>query len=423
MRCSLNNSLNNNLNNNGRPRVVITGVGVASPNGSNLVEFRAAVLNGVSGIDFQEIRYMGKWPAGTCKFDEYRYQTKKARRRGTRAGAISIYCANEAIIDSKISWKDTDKSRVGVYMGITEHGNVETENEIYELHQNNLNVDLWSHHHNPRTVANNPAGEVTLNLGITGPHYTLGAACAAGNVGLINACQMLQLGEIDFALAGGVSESTHTFGIFAAFKAQGALAFNEIPTIASRPLDVKRNGIVISEGGAILTLERLEDAINRGARIYGEIVGYHINSDSTDFVLPNAERQMDCMSKAIRMAGISADDIDIVSLHATGTDAGDIIECEAVGTIFGNSANVRINGMKDLIGHTMGASGVLELTGNIPSFKDGLIHSFTNVKELDPKCKIRGLVIDGPVKHEVNYILNNSFGMLGINSSLIVKKY
>ncbi|MBF0297324.1 MAG: beta-ketoacyl-[acyl-carrier-protein] synthase family protein [Oligoflexia bacterium] len=411
----------NNINN--RSRVVITGVGIASPNGNNLPEFRNAILNGISGIELKEIRYMGKWPAGICKFDEYKYQSKKARRRGTRAGAISIYCANEAIVDSKLPWAAVDKSRLGVYLGITEHGNVETENEIFELHQNNLNVDFWSHHHNPRTVANNPAGEVTLNLGITGPHYTLGAACAAGNVGLINACQMLQLGEIDFALAGGVSESTNTFGIFAAFKAQGALAFHEMPSLASRPLDITRNGIVISEGGAILTLERLEDAIKRNAKIYGEIVGYHINSDSTDFVLPNAQRQMDCIMKAISMAKISVNDIDIISLHATGTESGDIIECEAVGTLFNTSNKVNINGMKDLIGHTMGASGALELAGNLPSFTDGLVHPFTNIKELEQKCIIKGLVINGPIKREVNYILNNSFGMLGINSTLIVKKY
>src|SRR5690606_1662651 len=145
---------------------------------------------------------------------------------------------------AQLDWTNLDKNRVGVYLGITEHGNVETEQEIHDLYNTNkMDASLWSPHHNPRTVANNPAGEVTLSLGITGPHYTIGAACAAGNMGLIQGAQMLTLGEVDVALAGGVSESAHTFGIFAAFSAQGALGHHEDPALASRPLDINRNGI------------------------------------------------------------------------------------------------------------------------------------------------------------------------------------
>jgi 3-oxoacyl-[acyl-carrier-protein] synthase II len=125
---------------------------------------------------------------------------------------------------------------------------------------------VWSHHHNPRTVANNAAGEVTLNMGITGPHLTLGAACAAGNAGFIQAVQMLRLKEVDLAIAGGVSESIHTFGIFASFAAQGALATHEDPTKACRPFDMNRNGIVVAEGGGICTVERLPDALKRGSK-------------------------------------------------------------------------------------------------------------------------------------------------------------
>ena len=136
-------------------------------------------------------------------------------------------------------------------------------------------------------MANNPAGEITLNMGITGPHYTIGAACAAGNAGLIQGAQMLRLGECDVALAGGVSESIHTFGIFAGFASQGALAKHDDPTKASRPFDPDRNGIVVAEGGCMYVLERFDDARARGAKIYGELVGYAMNSDASDFVLPN----------------------------------------------------------------------------------------------------------------------------------------
>ena len=404
-------------------RIVITGIGLTAPNGNNLSEFRQALLEGKSGIDHVDIRHMGKVAAGNCDFEETKYQNRKMRKRGTRAGAIAIYCANEALVDSGVDIQTEDKDRVGVYLGITEHGNVETENEIHDLYQNDLNTDYWSHHHNPRTVANAPAGEVTLNLGITGPAYTIGAACAAGNLGVIHGVQMLRAGEVDFALAGGISESTHTFGIFAAFNAQGALGQHEDPTLATKPLDTERNGIVVSEGGCVYVLETLERALERGAKIYGEVAGYAVNSDSTDFVLPNSERQAQCMNKAMKMANLKTEDIHIVSMHATGTKMGDIQECNAVKEVFGSSQNTLINATKGYIGHCMGAAGALELAGNLPSFSDGMVHGCRNIETLDPECAMDNLVQKGPVQKEVSTILNNSFGMLGINSALIIKKY
>jgi len=404
-------------------RVVITGVGLTAPNANNLKDFREALLNQKSGITETEVRYMGKVAVGNCNFDENLYQKKKMRRRGTRAGSISIYCAHEALLDSGLTMESIIKNRTGIYLGITEHGNVETENEIYELHENKLDAGLWSHHHNPRTVANTPAGEVSLNMGITGPAYTIGAACAAGNIGIIHGMQMLQLGEVDLALSGGVSESTGTFGIFAGFKSQGALGSHEDPTKASRPLDVNRNGIVVSEGGAIFVLERLEDALKRDAKIYGEIAGYHVNSDAVDFVLPDTQRQIECMNAAMAKANITANDVDVVNLHATGTTSGDINECEAVRAVFGQSENTHVNCTKGFIGHAMGAAGALELAGNLPGFTDGKIHSCKYIENVDPKCDLKNLVNGEPVDKDVKYILSNSFGMLGINSVLIIKKF
>lgn len=409
---------------NDNQRIVITGVGLTSPLGNNLGELREGLLNNKSGITHTEIRHMGVCAAGLCKFDETKHQSKKMRKRGTRAGAISIYCAKEALIDSKLNFEEMDKERIGVYVGITEHGNVETENEIHDLYNShNLDVSFWSHHHNPRTVANNPAGEITLGLGITGPHYTIGAACAAGNLGIIQGAQQLLLGEVDLAIAGGISESTETFGIFAAFKAQGALGEHSDPALATRPLDINRNGIVISEGGALYTLERLSDAKVRGAHIYGEIIGYHSNSDASDFVLPNTQRQIECMNKAIKKAGLTPNEIDIVSMHATGTTQGDIQECHAVAAVFGESSNTYVNATKGFIGHAMGAAGALELAGNLPSFIDGFIHPCKKIENLDPECEIKNLVNGEKIQKDVNVILNNSFGMLGINSTLIIKKY
>ncbi len=409
---------------NNETRIVITGIGLTAPNGNNLAEFRQNLLAGKSGVGKIETHYMGEVIAGVCDFDPLKYQSKKELRRGTRAGSIAIYCAHEAIADSKLELASVDKSRIGIYLGITEHGNVETENEVYNIKEYNYNVDLWSHHHNPRTVANSPAGEVTMNMKITGPHYTLGAACAAGNIGIIQGLQMLLLGEVDLALAGGVSETPRTFGVFASFKNEGALASHPDPQKASRPFDKNRNGIVVSEGGCICVLEKLGDALERGAKIYGEIVGYAINSDAFDFILPNPERQAECMKLALKKAGLSVSDIDIINTHATGTPEGDKAECQAIREVFGNNSNAYINNTKSYIGHAMGAAGALELVGNLPSFEDRIVHQTINVDNLDPECALKNLVINEPKKvDKVDYILNNSFGMLGINSVLIVKRF
>jgi 3-oxoacyl-[acyl-carrier-protein] synthase II len=411
---------------NNFPRIVLTGIGLTCPLGNDLPTYREALLAAKSGVSLFPVRNMGEQPAGVCDFDQTKYQKRKEIRVGTRAGSIAIYCANEAIANAGLELENIDSSRIGIYLGITEHGNVETETEVCQLFDHyDEDVKYWTHHHNPRTVANNPAGEITVNLGLTGPHYTIGAACAAGNAGIIQGVQQLRLGECDYALAGGVSESIRAYGIFAGFKSQGALASHHDPTKASRPFDQDRNGIVVSEGGCIYVLERLEDAQARKAEIIAEVAGYRINSDGTDYVLPNPERQEECMRQAIENAKMNPEDIDLVSTHATSTPQGDEQECKAVRNVFGESGNTLVNNTKSFIGHSMGAAGAIELAGNIPSLKDGFAHATINVDRLDPACALPGLVTGDAVKKDggINVILNNSFGMLGINSVLILKKF
>jgi len=404
-------------------RVVLTGVGLTSPIGDTSAELRANLLAGVSGVTTIETRFMGEVFAGVCHYDERKHQSAKERRRGTRAGSIAIYCAHEATGAAGLDLSKIDLSRVGVFVGVTEHGTVETENEIAVIREYGYDTKYWSHHHNPRTVANNPAGEVTLSMKTTGPHYTIGAACAAGNAGLIQGVQLLRLGEVDVALAGGVSEAIHSFGIFASFAAQDALARGGDPAKASRPFDRDRRGIVVAEGGCLFVLERLASARKRRAPILGEIVGYAMNSDATDPVVPNRERMAECMQAALARAGIGPEQIDIISTHATSTEVGDALEVEAIRRVFGDFDGVYVNNTKSFIGHAMGAAGALELAGNLPAFEDGMVHPTINVDNLDPACALRNLVLNEPREvGRVDYLLNNSFGMLGTNSAVVVKR-
>ncbi|MFV0439316.1 MAG: beta-ketoacyl-[acyl-carrier-protein] synthase family protein [Desulfopila sp.] len=404
-------------------RIVITGIGLVAPNADNLTEYRQKLINGQSEITEIDLRYFGKAPAGICNFAETRYRKKKENKKGTRAGCIGVYCAHEALADAAIDITQCDRSRIGIYIGLTEHGTVETENEIYNIRQYNYDTSYWTHHHNPRTVLNNPAGEITLSLDVTGPHYSIGAACAAGNASIIQAVQMMKLGEVDMALAGGISESTGSFGIFASFHSQNALAAADDPTRASKPFDLHRNGIVISEGGCIYVLEHLDKALKRGAKIYGEVVGYAMNSDARDFVLPYGPRQVECMRLALARAHLKPEEISIVNTHATGTRQGDIEECKAIREVFAEASTTHINNTKSIIGHAMGAAGVLELAGNLPSFTDNIVHPTINIDSLDPECALDNLVINQAKEVDtVDTILNNSFGMVGINSTIVVKK-
>jgi 3-oxoacyl-[acyl-carrier-protein] synthase II len=168
-------------------------------------------------------------------------------------------------------------------------------------------------------------------------------------------------------------------------------------------------------------LERLSDARRRGARIIAEVAGYGLNSDATDAVLPNPERLVECMRAAIVRAGLEAGEIDLVSTHATATPQGDAQECEALRAVFAGCGGTYFNNTKSFIGHAMGAAGALELAGNLPSLTDGIIHPTINLDNLDPACELSNLVVARPVKvRRVRAILNNSFGMLGINSAVVV---
>jgi 3-oxoacyl-[acyl-carrier-protein] synthase II len=174
----------------------------------------------------------------------------------------------------------------------------------------------------------------------------------------------------------------------------------------------------------LFALERLEDAKKRGAKVYAEIAGWAVNSDSTDYVLPNSERQAQCMRGALKRAGMTPGDVQIVNTHATGTHMGDEMEAAAVNAVFGDFTGVNVNNTKSFIGHAMGAAGSLELAGNLPSFEDGVVHPTINISELDPQCNVRGLVINEPRKvSKLDAIMNMSFGMLGINSAVIVKRH
>ncbi len=369
---------------------------------------------------------MGRLLAGVCHFDPLKHQKKKEVRVGTRAGSISIWCAREALADSGVAFEAFPKDRVGIYIGCTEHGNVETENEIFAISKFNYDTKYWSHYHNPRTVANNPAGEASLNLGITGPAYTIGAACAAGNLGLIHAAQMLRLGEVDLAVCGGVSESIHTFGIFAGFKSQGALATNDVPAKASRPFDMARNGIVVSEGGCLYTLERLDDALARGARIYGEIAGYGVNSDASDYVLPNPGPPGRVRPQGDRprrpQAGRHPHRQHPRHRHAARRHPGVRGDPRGLRRGLPRHPHQQHEELHRPLHGRRGRPGAGRQPAVLRRPRRSTRRSTSTTSTRPARCRASSSTPRVKAAR-VDTILNNSFGMLGINSTLIVKRF
>ncbi|HVS19565.1 MAG TPA: beta-ketoacyl-[acyl-carrier-protein] synthase family protein, partial [Planctomycetota bacterium] len=275
----------------------------------------------------------------------------------------------------------------------------------------------------PRLMVNACAGNVSIKFDLKGANTATATACATGGHSIGSAFYLIQRGSADVMFAGGseAAISHLCIGSFAAMKALSTR--NDAPEKASRPFDRDRNGIVASEGGALYVLERRDDALARGARIVAELVGWHVNSDGTDFVLPDSAGQEACMRGALRHAELAPEAIDVINTHATSTPSGDEIECRAVRAVFGDSPDVRVNNTKSFIGHAMGAAGALELAGNLPSFTDGLVHPTINVENLDPECELSGLVLDTPARPaRIDHVLNMSFGMLGINSAVVVAR-
>jgi 3-oxoacyl-[acyl-carrier-protein] synthase II len=268
-------------------------------------------------------------------------------------------------------------------------------------------------------VANNPAGEVRCAWHHGRP--TASARLRGGQPGLIHGAQMLQLGEVDLALGGGVSESIHTFGIFASFKRR-ARSRARRPAQASRPFDRDATASS-SRRAAACTRWNASRTRARAARASSpRSSGW--SSTPTPRLRAAARRAPERVHP--RRAGARAarpDEIDIVSSHATATPQGDQQECEALRAVFGDCESVFVNNTKSFIGHTMGAAGALELAGNLPSFDDGFVHPTINVEHLDPACEVRNLVLGEPHRpRRIDHILNLSFGMLGINSAVIVRR-
>jgi 3-oxoacyl-[acyl-carrier-protein] synthase II len=335
---------------------------------------------------------------------------------------FALAASLEAIQDSGLELEKEDPERCGVIIASGMGGVGSWEESMIRLLQEG--VRRVSPFLVPKMIPNLAAGNVSISFKAKGPNIALSTACAAGSHAIGMAFRSIQLGESDLMAAGG-SEAAVTMLTITAFYRMGALAtgYNDNPVDASRPFEMHRNGFVMSEGAGIMVLEELDHALARGAKIYGEVVGFGMTGDAYHITDPHMEGAYRCIVLALKDADIPPEIVDYVNPHATATIVGDRNEVKSLLSIFKDPGRRPVvSGTKSMTGHLLGAAGAVEGIFTVLSLTEGIVPPTINLTEVDPECEGLDYVPDEARKMEINYALSNSFGFGGTNATLVFKR-
>lgn len=407
-------------------RVVITGLGAVTPLGIGVPQTWKALTGGVSGIStitrFDASAYPSQIAGEVKDFDPAAYIEKKEIKKMDTFIHYAVAASQEAVDDAALKVTDDNADRVGVYIGAGIGGLPAIEQYHHVL--NDKGPGRISPFFIPMVIINLASGQVAIRFGAKGPNSCAVTACATGNHCIGDAMRIIQRGEADVMLAGG-AESTICPLALAGFAAAKALSKrNDDPTRASRPFDRDRDGFVIGEGAGVVVLEELEHARRRGARIYGEIVGYAMTSDAYHITAPpdDGGGAVACMEKAIRDAGISKEDVGYINAHATSTFA-DKIETHVIKTVFGDAAyQVPVSSTKSMTGHLLGAAGGIEAVFTTLALYHGILPPTINLENPDPECDLD--YIPGQARSaSLKAAISNAFGFGGVNACIVMKQY
>lgn len=411
----------------GRPRIVITGMGMISPLGHTVAASWDSLLDGRSGIGLItqfDSSIMPVHIAGEVKdFVPKVYMDFKEARRMSRASQLAVAAARMALADAGLSTPVPNAERVGVLVGTGAGG--------FEVADRNM-VALRAHGFSRVSpfamtgfIPNMPSHHVSQQAGTLGPISTVVAACATGNQAIGEAMEFIRRGSADMVITGGVEGLIHEAAI-SGFAAMRALSLrNDDPERASRPFDKDRDGFVLSEGAGILVIERLDHALQRGAHIYAELRGYATSSDAYHVAIPDpdAAGARRAMQWAIDDAGLTLADIDYINAHGTSTPVNDMIETLAIKKLFGERAyEIPISSNKSVLGHAMGGTGAIEAIFSALSLQHSIIPPTWNYETPDPECDL-DYVPNAPRPSPLRVALSNSFGLGGQNACLILSKF
>ncbi len=405
-------------------RVVITGLGAASTLGLEIEEIIKTLRSAKSCItycpEFEEHGFNSLVAGWFSDWDPKQYFNRKQLKTMGRGSEFSSYAALKAIEDSRLDDADVQSDRCGVIVGCGEGSGMDIYEAAYAMKEFNKPRKIGIRV--PKTMGSSRSANITLLIKNKGMSLAISDACATGLVNIGYAYQVVKWGIQDVVFAGGGESCDWTSSAF--FDAMGVLPthFNDNPAASSRPFDRDRDGFVIAEGGGIVIVEDLEHALKRGARIYGEIVGYATNSDGGhSMVAPFPEGQARCMKQALAESGLKPEDIDYINTHGTSTVAGDPSEITAIKDVF-QSHTPMITSTKSQIGHTIGAAGAIELITALLMMKHNFIAPSINIDNLDEACEY-GNIVTELTEIEFDTILSNNFAFGGSNSTMIVRKY
>ena len=411
---------------NGHVRVVVTGMGTVNPLGKTLDGYWDGLIEGRSTARMVEGSYATeklatKFACEVQGFDPTLYMERKAAQRMARFSQMAVAASGMALADSGLDLSKEDDFRVGVDMGTGIGGFIEmTGGAISYATKGRLNP-LYA----PMIIPNMAAASVAMAFHLRGPNTTVTTACAASTHTLGDATRIIQHGDADVMLAGGSEASLCEVGI-SSFNAIRALSTrNEAPEKASRPFDRDRDGFVPGEGAGTLVLESIDHAINRGARIYGEVLGFALTCDAYHQVAPDetGEAPAQAIKLALKDAGVEPKDIDYVNAHGTSTQLNDAGETKALKIALGDDAyRVAISSTKSMIGHLLGAAGAVEAIATLLTINRGLIHPTINYENPDPACDL-DYVPNTARRKDVRIAISNGFGFGGHNAVVVLKKY
>lgn len=407
-------------------RVVVTGLGAVTAIGLSVPDFWDALLRGTSGArrieSFDASDFPVRFACEVRGFDPLNYLDRKKARHLDRFCHYAIAAGDEALRDAGLRHEDlssSERERCGVIIG-TSAGGMKTFQE-----QTRTLVTLGARHISPFFVPmlmpNMASGSLSIRYGFQGPSHCVVSACATGNHCLADAFGLIRSNQADLVLCGGSEASIVEMGIggFAAMKALSTR--NDSPETASRPFAVDRDGFVLGDGAGILVLEAAEHAESRGARVYAELRAVGVSTDAYHVSAPHPEGLGICraLRNALAAAGIAPEEVDTINMHATSTPVGDVIECRAVRSLFGEHADrLTATSTKSMTGHLLGAAGAIEAIAAILSLVHGVVPPTINVLERDPACDIQ-LALGQPVRREVRVALNNAFGFGGHNTCAV----
>lgn len=407
-------------------RVVVTGLGAVTSLGLGADKFWDSIKSGKCGISTIERFDVSDLPtkvgAEIKDFNPTDFIDRKEARRMDRYAQFAVAAASMAIETSKLDLEAVNKERMGVIVG-SGVGGIETlENQHSVLLEKG--PDRVSPFFVPMMIANMATSMVAIKYGAKGYSECIVTACASSANSIGEAFKIIQRNDADIMITGG-SEAPITRLSVAGFCANKTMSRREDPLDASRPFDLERDGFVMGEGSGILILEELEHALNRGADIIAEVVGYGCTNDAYHItaISEDGEGGARCMKLAIEDAGIQPDDIGYINAHGTSTELNDKTETLAIKTVFGEyAAKLPVSSTKSMTGHLLGAAGAIEAIISTMAVKEGFLPPTINYKTPDPDCDLFYIPNKG-IKADINYSLSNSFGFGGHNASLVFKKY